>query len=207
MPTAIVGNASVKMGKKAENPFQPHSDWHSNACISNSLQFWEIGDHYMRAAEALVQATVEDSSLLDVYISPLVFLYRQAVELFLKDLLWQSHYLASGKKGFITQKDFRTHDLSKLWRQLKRNCQDVLGTDFPLSNQDTATLEHLFGQIQKHDPTAAAFRFPYDGAGNPSHASLSHVNVRSLYDSVHQANTLLGNLRASVTDCYRTKAT
>jgi hypothetical protein len=195
-----------KMQRKSENPFQVHSDWHYNACVSNCLQFWEIGNYYVRAADALVQDTIEDSSLLDVYVSPLVFLYRHAVELFLKDLLWQSHYLAFGIKGFIKDKGFQTHDLLKLWQQLKKNCQGVLGTAFPLSTHDIEMLEQLLAQIQKHDPRSDAFRFPFDVRGNVSHASLSQVNVRSLYESVHQAVNSLGNLKEIVTDYYLKKS-
>ena len=190
-----------KMQKKSANPFQAHPDSHHNACISNYAQFWEIGSHYMRAADALVKNAVEDRSVLDVYVSPLIFLYRQAVELFLKDLLWQSHYLACGKKGFITDKRFKTHDLLKLWQQLKENCQKVLGADFPLIRDDVKLLEDLFAQIQKHDPGSDAFRFPFDWKGDRSHASLNHVNIRSLYESVHQAVELLGDLKGIVTYC------
>src|ERR1022692_3234687 len=67
-----------KMERKSENPFQAQPDWHHNACVSNYLQFWEIGHYYVRAAAALVQDAVDDRSLLDVYVSPLVFLYRHA---------------------------------------------------------------------------------------------------------------------------------
>lgn len=191
----------VRKMQKTLDPFQAHPDWHHNACISNYAQFWEIGSHYMRAADALVQDAIEDSSLLDVYVSPLIFLYRHAVELFLKDLLWQSHYLACGKKGFITDNCFQTHDLLKLWQQLKGNCQKVLGADFPLIPDDVKLLEDLFAQIQMHDPRSDAFRFPFDVKGARSHASLNHVNIHSLYESVHQAVDLLGDLKGIVTYC------
>jgi hypothetical protein len=190
-----------KMQKKLENPFQAHPDWQHNACIANYAQFWETDGHYMRAADALVRNAVEDRSVLDVYVSPLIFLYRHAVELFLKDLLWQSHYLACGRKGFIKDKCFQTHDLLKLWQQVKGNCQKVLGSEFPLATNDVELLEQLFAQVQKHDPRSDAFRFPFDVKGSRSHASLSHVNIRSLYESVHQAVDLLGDLKGFVTDC------
>lgn len=186
------------MQSKLENPFEAHPDWHHNACISNCVQFWEIGSDYVRAADALVKNMVEDDSVLDVYISPSIFLYRHALELFLKDLLWQSHYLACGKKGFITDKSFTTHDLLKLWQQLKGNCQKVLGADFPLIPDDVKLLEAFFAQIQKHDPRSDAFRFPFDVKGDLSHASLNHVNIRSIYESVHQAVDLLGDLKGIV---------
>jgi hypothetical protein len=63
-------------------------------------------------------------------------------------------------------------------------------------------LEQLFAQIQKQDPGSDAFRFPFDVKGNRSHASLSRVNVRSLYESVHQAVDLLGNLKEVIADNY-----
>ena len=189
------------MQKHFENPFQAQPDWHHNACIDHYLKFCEIGYYYVRAADALVQDAVKDSSLLDVYIYPVFFLYRQAVELLLKDLLWQSHYLSCGKKGFIRDKCFQTHDLLKLWQQLKEKCQTVLGADFPLISDDVKSLEDFFAQIQKHDPGSDAFRFPLDRKGARSHASLNHVNIRSLYERIHQAVDLLGDLKGIVTYC------
>src|ERR1700678_142357 len=157
------------MNEKSKNPFEAQPDWQHNACMNSSLQignsmttslqFWELGDYYARSADALVRDAEDDRSLLDVYVSPLVFLYRHAFELFLKDLLWQSHYLAFGTKGFIKERDFRTHDLSKLWKRLKVNCQIVLGTALLASGHDIEILEQLFDQIQKQDPSSDAFRF------------------------------------------------
>ncbi len=190
------------MHEKLENPFQVHPDWHHNACISDSLQYWELGYQYVCAADALVQETVDDTSLLDVYVSPLCYLYRLAVELFLKDLFWQSHFLAHGERKLPKM----THNLSELWKKLSADAQAVLGPAFPLSMQDTNLLKQLLVQIEDHDPRSDAFRFPFDAKGNRSHPSLRHVNVRSLSKNVHQAVDLLGNLKELVMDSYLAKS-
>jgi len=119
------------MQKKIREPFSGAPGLHHNACMSNYAQFWEIGSHYMRAADALVKNAVEDHSVLDVYVSPLIFLYRKQLSFFLKTcsgkvIIWPV------ERRVITDKCFQTHDLLKLWQQLKGNCQKVLGADFPL---------------------------------------------------------------------------
>jgi hypothetical protein len=188
------------MHGKPENPFQARPDWHYNACVENFLEYWRLGEYYVRAADALIQSALDDTSLLDVHVLPLCFLYRHAFELLLKDLLWQSHYLAHGNKKLLM-----THNLSRLWRELSANAQDALGSAFPLSTQDTELLGQLIRRVEEHDPGSDAFRYPFDTKGKRSHPSLTHVNVRSLYESVRQAVDLLGNLREVVTLSYLAK--
>jgi hypothetical protein len=177
------------MHSKLENPFQGLEDWQHNACISNFSQFGELGGYYVRAADGLVKKTIEDSSLLDVYILPLCFLYRHGIELLLKDSLWMSQYLARGTKAFP-----QTHNLGHLWRELDVNCRAIFGADFPLTSDETERLEHTLAQIENHDPASYAFRYPYDTKGNRTHPFLAHVNVRSMYETVHQVADLLYRL-------------
>ena len=182
---------------RLENPFEAHTDQHFNACVSNYLRYWELGDHYLQAADALIQAAVDDHSLLDVHIYPISFLYRQALELMIKDPLWMSHYLAHGKKILST-----LHGLSDLWHGIKTNCGAIPHFSFPLKARETKMLERLFEQIEKHDPGSDAFRYPFDRGGKISHPSLRNVNVRVLYERVHHARDLLSNLRESVDEAY-----
>jgi hypothetical protein len=190
------------MHAKPDNPFQAHPDWHYNACVNNFAQYWRLGDYYVRAADALIEDALNDTSLLDVYVLPVCFLYRHAVELLLKHLLWQSHYLAHAKKKL----KMKTHKLSGLWQELSANAQAVLGPAFPLSGQDKIVLDQFLCGIEEHDSGSYAFRYPFDLKGKRSHPTLIHVNFRSLYESVHQAVDLLVNLGEVVESAYLAKS-
>jgi hypothetical protein len=174
------------MHSRAENPFQEHQDWQHNACISNFTQFGELGGYYLRASDGLVQKTVYDSGLLDVYVLPVCFLYRHGIELLIKDALWMSEYVAHGTKAFP-----QIHEIGKLWCKLSENCLTIFGTDCPLTPDETEWMKHALAQIENHDPLSYSFRYPYDKKGKRTHTSLTHVNVRSLYETVHHAADLI----------------
>ncbi len=78
------------------NPFRAHPDWEHNACIQNDMQFADLAHSYTRSGDELVESTLRDRSLLDVHIYAVCFLYRHALELYLKDIIWKSHYALTG---------------------------------------------------------------------------------------------------------------
>lgn len=66
-------------------------DWQNNACTSGGwiIDPWDLyADGYREAADHLVERIVEGQSLtLDTIVYPIVFLYRQYLELRLKQLI------------------------------------------------------------------------------------------------------------------------
>jgi len=185
------------MNVHAESPFEAHPDWQNNACISNNMSFEELGDHYVRSADTLVEAAVRDSGLLDVHVYSVCFLYRHGIELILKDLLWKSTYAINGTKGFP-----KHHRLGCLWQCVHANAKDLLHEDLPFTVEEASQVRQLLAQIEEHDQTSDAFRYPYDKRMGSAHPSLVYVNLRSLYGAVHQMVDLLQKLAARVAYHY-----
>ncbi|MGD8453607.1 MAG: hypothetical protein PVJ57_17470 [Phycisphaerae bacterium] len=73
------------------SPFVAGSESKSNACIAAYRGFQELADDLRRSADTLVVQAMRDSTMLDVHIYAICFLYRHSFELLLKDLSWRSY--------------------------------------------------------------------------------------------------------------------
>lgn len=174
------------MTNHTQNPFRAHVDWHHNACIGNYMQFEELANNFLRSADALVACAIDDRGILDVHIYAICFLYRHSFELLLKDLFWKSNYAACGSKEYP-----RVHELCTLWSGIDLQTRKLLGADFPLTTEELIEVKQLFLSIEDHDPKSYSFRYPFDTKNQRTHPSLTHVNVRALYESTHRVTSYL----------------
>jgi len=174
---------------QVQNPFECHSDWYRNCCVDNFLQFADLAGRYLRSADALVAASVADTSCMDVHVFAICFLYRHSLELLLKDALWKSHYAITGEKGL---RRIRGHRLNELWCALRKNVTTLCPVDFPMDAKTVTEFEGLIAQIEDHDLESDSFRYPYDSKDRKSHPRLEHVNLRVLHDTIHRAFENLG---------------
>jgi hypothetical protein len=113
---------------------------------------WVIyADGYKRAAELLVEH-IEDIYDINTVIFPILALYRQYVELSLKEIISYGQYLDNHniKQG--------GHILSKLWASAKSYIKKHYS---PLDNQKIKRAEDLINKLHEIDPTSEATRYPF----------------------------------------------
>ena len=179
----------------ANDPFQASGSVSESACIDNWMQFSKLAECYIRSGDALVTGMLENHNLLDVYVYGACFLYRQCLELILKDLAWKSHYLLTGDKIFTLPKKewekFGGHRLTPWWLRGRDDAKLVLGEDFPINPAEISQIQRLLAQYEKHDPDSFDFRYPISKNHKRTHASLTNVNIRNLGESVHHAFDLI----------------
>lgn len=175
------------MDRISANPFCTCGEVDEIACINNWMQFSDLAEDYTRSADALVAAALDDSSLLDVHVQPVCFLYRHGIELLLKDLAWKSSYLATGTKRFA-EKDWQElgrHRLRDIWEGAKADSETVLGTDFPLNPGRVDEVRSFLSQIEAHDQDSYSFRYPISKKKGRTHPHLTNVNLAALRAQVH----------------------
>ena len=115
---------------------------------------------YKEAGDRLVQSLLENDRYLDLVIFPTVFLYRQYLELRLKQLLIESSRLL--EKSFVLPK---RHRLDALWYE----CKSLLKQIEPkVADQEVAALEACIVEFHTIDPISMAFRYHVDTHDNPS---------------------------------------
>ena len=91
--------------------FTSDHDWHCNACINwshDALELYTMG--YKEAADNLVEQIVEGGILQDALVYPICFLYRQYIELRLKELIKSGRRLLE-ENGMFPQH----HKIEHLW--------------------------------------------------------------------------------------------
>lgn len=173
--------------------FTKGDDWHNNAMLGWTHFAWDIyASGYKDAADALVAAIAERRTSLDSAIYPLVFLYRQALELELKLLLPLARHLA-GEESIADHH----HRLLPLWQELRRLLWQLNPRE---DDKEMPAIEEFIRQMDKVDPGSYAFRYPTNKKGEVSLPDLRHINVRHLSEIMDSVFMMLGGIYAWLDD-------
>jgi hypothetical protein len=177
---------TLEMPKKGDKLFRPlgrqrgailvHpggvTDPEGNRDITTRRYLYEEG--YKRGAGLLLSAA-ECNPMADALLYPIVFLYRQYLELKLKSLLncaWEVGLEASGKVD---------HDLRSLWKTLRGSVLPTVWPEVPPSR--TEAVEKCVDELHSHDPASLAFRYPENKQGDAQTLeSLQSVDLANLRD-------------------------
>lgn len=158
-------------------------DWQNNACFDpfhSSLATYSNG--FRHGATELVKVVISGHGIVDYLVFPIIFLYRHAVEVALKELI------RSASRLLDTGEDFETHhNLDKLWKVCRPLLEKV--------DSDVPTLDAVAEKIQAlHDldPDSFHFRYPEDKKGKRTlPEDLVRVNVRHFAEQVDQVLAFL----------------
>ncbi|MCK6405053.1 MAG: hypothetical protein L6Q60_03440 [Rhodocyclaceae bacterium] len=185
-PLPIVKSPSEFAGQQL---FIQGEDWYNNAMLGWTHFPWDIyAAGYKDAADVLVQALIHSQAPLDSVVYPLVFLYRQGLELELKLLLPLARCLA----GKETARDLQ-HGLMPLWRELRQLLEQL---DPRADDKELPAIESFIFQLDTIDPGSFAFRYPINKKGEVSLPELRHVNVRHLSEIMDSVFMLLGGIHS-----------
>ena len=164
-------------------------DWHNNAMLGWAHHSWGLyAAGYKDAADALVEALSLRKASLDSVVYPLVFLYRQGLELQLKLILPLARRLA-GKEAVEDHKHF----LLPLWSELRKLMEQLDPRD---DDKELPAIEIFIRQLDAVDPASFAFRYPTTKKGEVSLPELRHVNVRHLSEVMDSVFMLLGGIHS-----------
>ncbi len=163
----------------------PDPDWYLNACLNVGGGDWDIyAIGYKRAGDILVQYVIDHNQDQDLLVYPVVFLYRQYLELRLKELIFAGDRLLDQDAKIP-----KTHDLVRLWRQARSNMESV----WP----DSDTKDHLnaietrMKELCDVDSGSFAFRYPENKDGAATLVGMVHINLKQLRDVVQGISHVL----------------
>jgi hypothetical protein len=125
-------------------------------------EFGAYGDAFRRAGKELTQSLNNNPAYHPLDVCPIVFLYRQAVELYAKAILRVGQHLfdLDSKTLSFNEPILVQHRLSPFLAPL-RELYDELG--WSNAYQDCAD---FVGDLEAVDPISFAFRYPVDKANN-----------------------------------------
>jgi hypothetical protein len=167
--------------------FQGGLHFHLNADIS----YWNkdlsgYANGYKEAADLIVLKANESERSFDVNISylifPVVFLYRQYIELRLKEIIFLGAKLRGGHEGFP-----KHHRIDELWKHARPFIKEM-GSGLEEALQATDTCINEFSDL---DPDGMAFRYPSSKDGKPHLPEWSVINIGQLYETMEKIGHLL----------------
>lgn len=167
--------------KKTRPPVEPNR---TARMAGVSHDAWCVyADGYKRAAEILV-AKVNTTYELNTVVFPIIFLYRQYVELTLKEIIGYCRYLDNARLDAPGG-----HDLRKLWTEartlIRRHLSDVSASDLDRIQAHIDTLSDL-------DPSSESSRYPRVKGRAPSFRfNTPSVNLNQLATEMVQLAKLL----------------
>lgn len=185
------------MGKKQLIPilepiFSSDHDWHCNACLNwsdDTLELYIIG--YKQAADNLVGQIVNGGRYQDALVFPICFLYRQYIELRLKEIIKSGRSLLD-ENGTFPQH----HKIQHLWELAITIIKKVFSDKKePL---DLSIAAHVISEFSKLDPDSFAFRYPFDKTGKSTLDSISHINIRKVANYIDKFSDCIDSVSMGI---------
>jgi len=160
----------------------PDPDWYLNACLDVD---WDVyAEGYKKGGDILVQYVIDNDWDQDFLVYPIVFLYRQYLELRLKELIHVSSRLLDQNIDIP-----RDHNLVLLWSKVSPNIEQVWPDS--QTKRHLAAIKDRLEELCSIDPRSYAFRYPEDTKGAPTLAGMEHINLRRLKDVVQAISNVL----------------
>lgn len=164
--------------------FSTQEDWWNNACMNWSSSGWSLyASGYKEAADALVERVEERSSSQDTFVYPVLFLYRQYLELQLKMMVRTLRHLQGVGLDFP-----KGHRIDALWTEADKLLRQAFPDESKVELIETG---RLISEFAKVDPLSTAFRYPVDNEGNPSLPGITYINLRNVRDVMAKIAMLL----------------
>lgn len=165
--------------------FKGDLDIHLNADISHwnkDLSGYAKG--YKDAADFIVNGVIEGhrSYTFDVpyLVFPVVFLYRQYIELRLKEIILLGTRWKGERHGIP-----KHHRLHEIWKHARPYMEELGG------REHLDALEACIGEFASLDPDGMAFRYPTDRDGRPHLPEWTVINLRHLKETMEGLGHLL----------------
>lgn len=179
--------SNVPNPRPGDTIFGPDADWWHNAVVSEFHSSWYVyADGYRQAAAHLVETASLDRSRNDFLVYPIVFLYRQYLELSFKGMLRDVSWLRGDDPPL-----FSSHSLTTIWNRLRPLLREAIGDDDEIHWQ---VLTNCVEEFSRCDPSSQTFRYPESRDGSPAGHTVTHINLRRLRDEMDNAYAVIDSL-------------
>lgn len=163
-------------------------DWWHNAVVSNFHSSWSVyADGYRGAADALFEVTAADRKKNDSLVYPIVFLYRQYLELSFKGMLRDAARAVGHEVQII-----HTHNLREVWDALRPLLKKALQVD--PSDDELQVVTNCVEQFAKSDPASETFRYPERTDGFAANHAHTHINLRQLRKEMANVHVVVDSI-------------
>ncbi|MFD6439015.1 hypothetical protein ACFWDG_04220 [Peribacillus sp. NPDC060186] len=145
-------------------------------------------DHlYVKAVEQVVSGKESDQKLAETFYLPICYLYRNAIELALKDLCFVTYGYTDALEVIHTRK----HNLQSIWNRIKCHYPEYLNFDMPTDHKEE--IDKALKLVHEADATSSKFRYPIDKNLNYYYTNNSRIHLAyDYYNLRHCLNIIVG---------------
>jgi len=168
-------NTDFRWPTEGDKAFVAADDPFDNANIAEDgfTRLVLMTDGYKQAGDLMVEKAANDRAERDVLVFPIIFNYRQFLELSLK------YQLAIYGPRVGVEPNWNTHDLATLWGEFLEMLERY-GTSDP--DKADPVVGAIILEFAKIDPGSYSYRYPVDRNGNPVPAAISDLHLPNLAD-------------------------
>lgn len=158
-----------------DRPFIQSARWQENASIAadhhGRLVMMMAG--YKKGADLMVKRASADRADRDALVYPIIFNYRQFIELSLKYLIAMYGPTVGIKAAW------KSHDLGELWKTFTAVLDGYGHND---AAETDATVAEIIAEFAKVDPGSFSYRYPVDTKGNAIPITHEELDLATLAD-------------------------
>lgn len=168
-------NVGFRWPTRGDQPFTSSDQWEDNVYVDQHghgrLVMMMTG--YKKAADLMVAHVAQNHTDGDALVFPIIFNYRQFIELSLK------YIITTYGRSVGVEPNWKTHDLGVLWSIFL----DVLSKyDSDDEDGSVGVVGQIITEFAKVDPSSFAYRYPVDTKGRLVRLALENVNLPGLAD-------------------------
>ncbi len=168
-------NQPFRWPKPGDKLFQVSPHWDGNAYVADHphSRMVMMMNGYKRGADLMVERATSYPPDRDTLVFPIIFNYRQYLELYLKYLI--SYYgLTLGVEAI-----WDSHDLARLWARFEEILEGSGAAD---DDGATAAVVQIIAEFATVDPRSFSYRYPVDTKGQAIELAHEHLDLVALAD-------------------------
>ena len=156
--------------------------WTLDAAIAtfHGERLYRMKKAFKSAADLLIVYTEENAHERDNLVWPIVFCYRQYIELALKDVI--AEYGPQMENSHVIEPNWNTHGLKELWTSYKQIINSTLNEATADEIPEILSIEACIEELDGIDAGSYTFRYPTDKKGRQIDIPFSSIDLYHLRD-------------------------
>lgn len=141
--------------------------------LGKEEKFYLYATGYFEAAKIIYKNLDSQGRYHDILVYPIIFLFRQSLELLMKDIIKTGNKLINNTNKYPTH-----HELIKLWNRVLETLNE---SEIEHNTNDIEIITSLLNEFDKIDPQSTAFRYPEDKNKQDSLHNINYINLDTFY--------------------------
>lgn len=156
--------------------------WTLDAAIATfrGERLYRMKKAFKNAADLLVVSTEENAHERDNFVWPIVFCYRQYIELALKDVI--AEYGPQMENNHVIEPNWNTHSLKELWTSYKQIINYTLSEAMVDEIPEFLSIKACIDELDGIDAGSYTFRYPTDKKGRQIDIPFNSIDLYHLRD-------------------------